>query len=423
MRKGNLAERKETRDETAGTRVHREDLTEHQASALNGILDWYAGTGPQVASIGGYAGVGKTTTLSCLVCEMLEGGVGVAVIAPTGKATGVARQKLRENGADDFDRSGHGRLRVSTIHSMLYIPETNEQGAIVNWIPRTAPPEDVDLIIVDEASMVHEDTLNDLLVLGLPILLCGDPGQLPPVKCDEGIIENPDWLLTEVHRQAMDNPIIRLAHSIRLGERFRYDGSDPRLQFRRRGEESFFMTDNIKRPEDCDDNVMICGFNKTRQVLNRTFRKVLRFSGAPRPGDTLICLKNFSVDGAPISNGDRARVLRCEPDMEFYYDMDLDFMDHGFAVEGTIINQQQFGMAGTISSFSGLDCGANSWGQVGQLFDYGYVMTCHKAQGSGFQRVGLVPERFPKSTDSAHAKWLYTGVTRAIEHLSVFGRI
>ncbi|OGC64717.1 hypothetical protein A2326_01610 [candidate division WWE3 bacterium RIFOXYB2_FULL_41_6] len=57
----------------------------------------------------------------------------------------------------------------------------------------------------------------------------------------------------------------------------------------------------------------------------------------------------------------------------------------------------------------------------GDLFDFGYALTVHKAQGSQAKKVILFEERFSKMDDSTWKKWLYTGVTRAQEELYLFG--
>jgi len=57
---------------------------------------------------------------------------------------------------------------------------------------------------------------------------------------------------------------------------------------------------------------------------------------------------------------------------------------------------------------------------MGDLFDFGYALTVHKAQGSQAKRVILFEERFPKMTDDEWKRWLYTAVTRAEEELYIF---
>ena len=75
------------------------------------------------------------------------------------------------------------------------------------------------LIVLDEVSMVGEEMARDLMSFGKPILVLGDPGQLPPIN-GEGAFTNdaPDVMLTEIHRQAGESAIIRLATMARQGE-------------------------------------------------------------------------------------------------------------------------------------------------------------------------------------------------------------
>ena len=66
--------------------------------------------------------------------------------------------------------------------------------------------------MIDECSMVDAELGRDLLSFGKPILVLGDPAQLPPVKGGGFFTEaEPDVMLTQIHRQAEDNPIIRLS--------------------------------------------------------------------------------------------------------------------------------------------------------------------------------------------------------------------
>ena len=49
-------------------------------------------------------------------------------------------------------------------------------------------------------------------------------------------------------------------------------------------------------------------------------------------------------------------------------------------------------------------------------FAYGYAITCHKAQGSEWDKVLVLEEKFPFDKEE-HKRWLYTAVTRAAEKL------
>ena len=71
--------------------------------------------------------------------------------------------------------------------------------------------------MIDECSMVDEELGRDLLSFGKPILVLGDPAQLPPVKGGGFFTETaPDVMLTEIHRQAEGSAIIRASRAARV---------------------------------------------------------------------------------------------------------------------------------------------------------------------------------------------------------------
>ena len=78
---------------------------------------------------------------------------------------------------------------------------------------------DLRLIVLDEVSMVGDQMACDLMSFGKPILVVGDPGQLPPIQGEGAFTKDmPDVMLTEIHRQAAESAVIRLATMARQGE-------------------------------------------------------------------------------------------------------------------------------------------------------------------------------------------------------------
>ena len=49
---------------------------------------------------------------------------------------------------------------------------------------------------------------------------------------------------------------------------------------------------------------------------------------------------------------------------------------------------------------------------------YGYAITCHKSQGSQWDKVLVIEEDFPFAKEE-HKQWLYTACTRAAEKLVI----
>ena len=89
-----------------------------------------------------------------------------------GAYTGKAALVLRTKGCTD----------ASTIHSMIYRSRESDENGPQFVINRQSPASKADLIIIDECSMVDEELGRDLLSFGQPVLVLGDPAQLPPVK-------------------------------------------------------------------------------------------------------------------------------------------------------------------------------------------------------------------------------------------------
>ena len=240
-------------------------LSETQGRAIAAIRDWYETRRheQQIFRLFGYAGTGKTT-ITAMAIEALglepmvaSGAPSVRATMATGGRGGVLFAAFTGKAALVMTRKG---TPAQTIHSLIYrvseaTPEeiaraTEDLAALRRDLPRMGPAErgfamtriaqlelrledihqpkflineqsilrDADLLVLDEVSMVGKEMAHDLMAFGKPILVLGDPGQLPPVK-DTGFFTEtaPDVMLTEVHRQAGDSAILRLATLAREG--------------------------------------------------------------------------------------------------------------------------------------------------------------------------------------------------------------
>src|ERR1700752_3479883 len=178
-------------------------FTPHQDAALTAASDWFkaARGSASIFRLFGYAGTGKTT----LAKHLAEGVDGKVLFAAfTGKAACVMRSK--------------GCQGATTIHSLIYRARDSGQETPTFELWDEAPASKAKLIIIDECSMVDAELARDLMSFGVPLLVLGDPAQLPPIQGGGFFTEaEPDAMLTEVHRQAQDNPIIRLSMDIRAG--------------------------------------------------------------------------------------------------------------------------------------------------------------------------------------------------------------
>src|SRR6187455_109145 len=253
-------------------------FTPHQDNALKSVADWLkAGPGRngtrQVFRLFGYAGTGKTT-LARHIAEDTDGDVKFAAF--TGKAASVMR--------------GKGCRGASTIHSLIY--RARESGEeIPNFdLWDEAPASKAELIIIDECSMVDAELGRDVLSFGVPVLVLGDPAQLPPIQGGGFFTEaEPDAMLTEVHRQAQDDPIVRLSMQVRNGER---------LVPGEYGITSVVRKDEFDPQRALETDQILVGRNNTRRAYNARLRERKGFTDPlPLSGDKLVCLRNNRKKG------------------------------------------------------------------------------------------------------------------------------
>ncbi|MDP3552565.1 ATP-dependent RecD-like DNA helicase [Methylocystis sp.] len=358
--------------------------TPEQDQALTAVARWLETPGArQVFRLFGYAGTGKST-LARHLAEHVEGDVAFAAF--TGKAALVMRSK--------------GCKDARTIHSLIYRAtdtETEEPSFVLNDDSAAARAK---LIVVDECSMVDEELGRDLLSFGKKVLVLGDPAQLPPVKGGGFFTDaEPDVMLKEVHRQAADNPIIRLSMAIREGEIVE------RGVF---GDTRVISRDALDPALVTGADQVLVGLNKTRRAYNGRLRQLRGFTGdLPQSGEKLVCLRNnrkkgllngalFTVKSAGALRRGKVRMLVTPEDGETA------------KFQRVAVVPQLFGAETDIPYALRKDS---------DEFDFGYALTVHKAQGSQWDDVTLFDESF--AFREHRARWLYTGVTRAAKKLTL----
>jgi exodeoxyribonuclease-5 len=381
-----------------------------QQRAYDQILDWIDKKQKPVFTLGGLAGVGKTTLVGHLANDLMAS-MNVAFATPTGKAAQVLKRSLlKADVAAD----------VTTIHSLLYRPiEDKKTGRVTGWSRRETV--DADLIVVDEASMVSQEILNDLTKLNRPILAVGDHGQLSPVGEDAGLMKNPDVKLEKIHRQAKGNPIIRLAHMVRNGapddviKDFIEDIDDERVRWTRGWDEAV----HFGKPP----GFVLSHTNRLRRTMNIRIREqVFGYDehDDPKKGEVIICLKNKRLDdtGLFIPNGMRG-VLVSEPHVsEHHVTADVQFDEPVGLVTGLVMCRHQFLREKTFAGFDEVPGNPRNWFTTGALCDYGSALTTHKSQGSSAPNVAVFVERSLGVLDeSERRRWLYTATTRAVDRL------
>jgi exodeoxyribonuclease-5 len=321
--------------------------------------------------------------------------------ALTGKAAAVMAQKGCPGAATIDSLIYHARIDVScTKQPPCTSPPCRERcrygreryaGRELN---KASVVAGVDLCIVDEVSMVGPEMGNDLLSFGTPLLVIGDNAQLPPIG-DGGFFTDgkPDFQLTEVHRQALGSPVIKLATQVRKERPLKYGNF---------GDSA--VVDGISVKEMLNFDQVICGTHRTRHSLNAKIRRALGFDGTtPERGEKVIALRNNRKKG--LRNGTLWTVIEAGEADDGFVDMVVAPESGGLPVE---VSAPEAGF----TSYDG------AGGDLpGNPFAFGYAITCHKAQGSQWDSVLIIDE---SAVFRQHQyRWLYTAITRAVRRVVV----
>ena len=370
---------------------------------------------------------------------MLQARRHVAYMATTGKAA----NKLKEV----TDRP------VSTVHSRLFkgVSQMEDGGvAFYNPVEICLPGE---VIICDEASMVDSDlgrTIEQNLPPGSTLVYVGDREQLPPVS-GRGWgpdFDNPDAVLTEIHRQASGNPILEISATIRKGGRLPEDSVEPWF-VRRDGNLSDVAEWAVGHIQQGTDVAVICYTNKSVSGLNLLIRNMLGYRGIGPivVGEKLLCRHNNKRLGR--MNGESMRVVGIEHDFGQWwnerYPPGTRIRQHADGWHGAISEFQRKAMCLKVSGtgvrdgyvwvhpeligqpyhpdFSGFTKSLRGIDKRAMLHvDYGYAITYHRSQGSQWPLVGIVLDdtmqwRGQQSVANAimMRRMLYTGITRTRE--------
>ena len=391
------------------------ELNEKQKNGLTLALQRYKNK-EKYTVIAGYAGAGKSTLVRFIIEELKTYGVketDVCFACFTGKAAQVLLKK--------------GNKNVITLHKLLYKSIPKESGGFVR-IPNPSIPYKI--VVVDEVSMAPK-TLMDLLFKHDVYVIClGDPFQLPPVdkKEDNHLLDTPHIFLDEIMRQAQESEIIQLSMAIRENRPIEaFQGKE--VQILNKEELNTGML-------TWADQILVAT-NATRVSINTQMRMLLNFGEKPQDGDKIICLRNywdcFSDNEEPLVNGtigilkDSFLTKRYLPSIV----KSTDGLSHIDLIMGDFISDSGMYFHSLEMDKKMIDTGEFSldWKTVYQLnrnpktrdippleFTYGYAITCHKAQGSEWDKVLVIEEKFPFDKIE-HARWLYTAVTRSSEKL------
>lgn len=393
------------------------DFSAQQQRALDSVAGWLQSPDKGWFYLAGYAGSGKTTLAKHFAATM-DGTVLFAAF--TGKAASVMRSK--------------GCTEATTIHRLIYKPsahngtklrdlmnaytvelEGENRDEVLVPLKREIEVERAEmrkpkfrlnsesivrqasLLIIDECSMISSFMAQDLLSFGTPVLVLGDPAQLPPVGAKGYFTEHdPDYLLTEIHRQARESGILRLATDVREGKSLTCcDYGDAAV------------INGIEDPNQVlEYDQILVGRNATRRASNVRYRELKGFSlPYPEPGERIVCLKNNHELG--LLNGETYNVDYSSP-----------YSDDELLVQLAISNDELSEVVdASTRPFRGEDIPLAEKHKEVQEFDFGYCMTVHKSQGSQWPNVLVFDQS--ASFGNHRRNHLYTAITRASQRVTV----
>lgn len=372
------------------------ELTSDQESAIILILEWYKSKDQKPWKpyyvLSGAAGTGKSSLIQYIIKNLKVSETDTLCCAFTGKA------------ALNLNRKGN---ISATLHSSIYnFVKKSKSGDLEFELKSHIPYK---LIIVDEASMISKDLFDDILSFGIPTIFIGDHCQLPPIDSHFNIMLSPDFTLTKIMRQAKESPIIRASQLAIKGMPIPYCDFKGFKKIKKENLEDsdFLWADQI-----------IVGTNSVRKAINSICREIRGIdSQVPLKGERMIVLKNNRKYG--VFNG---QIVYLESNPEFIrsnstwsceWADELEKTDSLAAITGRSKTFNFVLKDPVIGKSTNLDALRDR-----VYLDYGYAISCHKSQGSGWDKVLVFDEDFGRDEDTRR-RWLYTAITRAKKEIMI----
>ena len=419
----------------------------------------------------GYAGTGKTTTISTFVSSLNKTNIRAVLLAPTGRAAKVI--------------AVYSNKAAYTIHKKIYFPKKQPNGS-VDFVLKQNKHRNT-IFIVDEASMIpdekqkqnyfdHSSLLEDLIRYvdsgsQCKLIFIGDTAQLPPVKLnispaleasqlsvcfDKKVIEIE---LDEVMRQHNKSGILINATMLRKqiendGSQFQFNLQYPDIK---RLEDSFDIEDAIVNAYDyagVEDTAFIVRSNKRANQYNQQIRYNIRGQeNEISAGDYIMVVKNNyfwlkeSSEEGFIANGDICEVLKIFSIKELYgfkfAEVEVRMIDYPqmkpfetVLILDTLISEMpsltyedsnklyqavKEDYVDEKSKFKQyLAIKKNKFFNALQV-KFSYAITCHKSQGGQWKTVFVEQPYLPNGVSKEYYRWLYTAITRTQDKLYLIG--
>ena len=379
-------------------------LNDQQEFILSKAIEWWKNSSEQIFQYTGGPGTGKTYLLSHILKALDISMERIAPMAYTGQAAIVMR--------------GYGLKNAKTIHSWLYEPEVvyelNSDGSYkldpyfnkpiskLTFVPKDLT--DIDLFIIDEGSMVPAHMKEEINSRGKKIIITGDLDQLPPIHGNPAYLcEGTIYKLTEIMRQQKNSPIIYLAQQALAGIDIQ-----PGIY----GNCKVVYTDELTDFEIMKSDMIICGKNKTRDMININYREKLLgcTSTLPLVNEKMVCRKNnwnIQSQGINLVNGLIGMVAKSPGVEGFENDIyKIDFVP--LYTDGVFLNLE-CDYKYLIGNLEERNILKNAPFSQGEKMEYAHAITTHMSQGGQFPQ-GIYVEEYLRGNIQNSLN--YTGITR-----------
>ena len=441
----------------------------------------------------GAAGTGKTTATQGAIRALLAnnsfptlnaaghphlqtGSPGIVILSFTRRAVNNIR-KVQSEDMKSNCITAHKLLNYQPVFYEKLDPETGDLKKTMSFEPSynedNPLPNTISVIVVEEASMLGVDLYTKIInALSHEVIwiFIGDIQQLPPVFGPAilgfKMLELPVIELTQVYRQALESPIIRLAHRVLSGKPL------PATEFqewkvpnqltihpwkKKLKEDSTVLTlahffksaiDTLNYPPE--DDCILLPFNKgvgtielNKHIANFLARKRNATTYEIQAGfekhyfsvgDRILCDKedatiidispNKGYTGSKVQPpsktldywGHNPNIANEGPQCADYSDADIDLLLDAVATNSEDrVNQASHVVKVTLEE-TGRELELRTAGDINSLL-HGYAITVHKAQGSEWRKVFLILHH--THATMLQRELLYTGITRAREELYI----
>ena len=387
-------------------------LNQGQQLIHDAAVHWFKHESSQLFEITGAAGTGKSVLIFEILKTLNLRDEEYLAMAYTGQAAIVMRTK--------------GFPAARSIHSTLYEVveefddnEVNKRFGIAvkkkYFRKRKFVPPGIKLFFIDEAYMVPEKMVNDIMSFGVKVIVCGDANQLPPVGGNPGFLTGYGvYRLTELMRQQANDPIVYLSQRV-LNNQPIHNGLY--------GNQVLVISEDEFDPMmyGLVDVICTCS-NRRREEVNSTIRQLCGYeSPLPYNGERIICRQNnwnIVCEGIALANGlqgyainmprvnpenDKTFFLDFKPDMTRYIFKDVEMNIDFFCAPHDVKED----MKALVKSDKRKII-------PGELFEYAYACTAWILQGGEFPRV-MFMEEFTRFKDQRPL--VYTAITRAKQFL------